>query len=135
MTTAAHGPVHYEAIDLPVPALCGALNAFPGVRTTGSCGGHANPQPYQEPEGAFPITFRVTPDTSGWAALEFLAYIINNDRGGRGALLYPYSPPPYLNTPGACLRFVLEGTTEPDELATYISERRQADFIAPAKGR
>lgn len=33
-------PPPYDEMDEPVVRLCKALNALPGIRTIGSCGGH-----------------------------------------------------------------------------------------------
>lgn len=45
----------------------------------------------------------------GWRTLEFLAWLFTDMiRAGERLKFYPTSPPPYLNTPGECLSFVLE---------------------------
>ncbi|MCI0709769.1 MAG: hypothetical protein L0154_06355 [Chloroflexi bacterium] len=42
-------------------------------------------------------------------------------------MLLPKSSPPYLNTPGKCLRFVIEGYDgeDPDKLADFLDETRK----------
>src|SRR4051794_7344531 len=89
-------------LDPNIIALVEALNAFKGVTTVGSCGGHPDRDPGQEPAGEWIVSFRLAPDEHGWRAVEFLACLVNNAprRSGSKVRLEPFSPPPYLNTPG-----------------------------------
>lgn len=121
-------------IDAKIRKLVDALNAFDGVATLGSCGGHPEPlEGGQWPEGSWYVTFRLSRDTHGWRALEFLAWLVNHDYsvGEPRVRLYPDSAPPYLNRPGAMLKFALEGCegADPDALASFMDQQRQACFI------
>jgi hypothetical protein len=112
-----------------------ALNAFKGVTTVGSCGGHPDPGRGQKPAGEWTVSFRLTPDEHGWRALEFLAWLVNNDarRSGSKVILEPFSPPPYLNTPGDCLVFHLTGWggEDPEEFAQMLSRSREQSYAPP----
>ena len=121
-------------IDAKIRELVDALNAFDGVATLGSCGGHPEPlKGGQWPEGSWYVTFRVSRDTHGWRALEFLAWLVNHDytQAEPRVRLYPDSAPPYLNRPGAMLKFALEGCegVSPDALASFMNRQRQRCFI------
>ena len=126
-------------IDAEIRRLVDALNAFDGIATLGSCGGHPEPlKGGQWPEGSWYVTFTVRRDTHGWRALEFLAWLINHDytRAEAGVMFYPDALPPYLNTPGSMLKFALEGYqgTSPDKLASFMNHQRKTCFI-PAASR
>jgi hypothetical protein len=125
-------------IDVKIRALVDALNAFDGVATLGSCGGHPEPlEGGQWPEGTWYVTFKIRHDTHGWRALEFLAWLINHDytQAEPRVRLYPDSVPPYLNTPGSMLKFALEGCecADPAALATVMNQLRQRCFISATK--
>src|SRR6266542_2816542 len=110
--TGGGGPGRGPDIDASIRGLVDALNAFDGIETIGSCGGHPEPlSPGQFPEDEWFVRFRVEHSENGWHALEFLAWLINNDyvRGGHNVMLYPTASPPYLNRPGKVLSFALEG--------------------------
>jgi len=50
------------------------------------------------------------PGEEGWRSIEFLAWAVTDmKRGGFPVTLEAASPPPYLNTPGQMLYFVLQG--------------------------
>jgi hypothetical protein len=121
-------------IDAKIKRLVDALNAFEGVATLGSCGGHPEPlKGGQWPEGSWYVTFKLRHDTHGWRALEFLAWLINhnNARGEPRVRLYPDSVPPYLNTPGSTLKFALEGFegASANALASFMNQQRKRCFI------
>ncbi len=123
-------------IDPLIQRLVDALNAFDGVQTHGSCGGHPEPlKGGQWPAGAWYVKFRVDKTERGWRALEFLAWLINNayQRGEHHVTLYPVAPPPYLNTPGQVLSFALEGYDgeDPDALAEWMDQVRRDAYIPP----
>jgi hypothetical protein len=98
-------------LDPNIVTLMEVLNAFKGVTTVGSCGGRLDPGPGQKPAGEWTVSFKLAPDEYGRRALEFLAWLVNNDapRGGTRVRLEPFASPPYLNTPGECLVFHLTG--------------------------
>ena len=121
--------------------LCRALNAFPGIATLSSCGGH-------ESGGFLPADRWYVgwtqeqdddgrPTYPGWLSLEFLAWAITDmRRGNRMVALGADSKPPYLNQPGRMLTFEIEGSRagddgmEPDEVAEFI-EKWTADSFWP----
>ena len=113
-------------------------NAFEGVATLGSCGGHPEPlKGGQWPEGSWYVTFKLRPDIHGWRALEFLAWLINHDyvESEPRVRLYPDSVPPYLNTPGSTLKFALEGCegASANALASFIESATET-VLHPAVG-
>jgi hypothetical protein len=128
-----------EPLDANVRGLVDALNDFRGIRTIGSCGGHEKPGPAQWPTGSWYVKFDVARTDDGWFALEFLAWLVNNDyrRAGHNVILYPTAAPPYLNTPGQCLHWALEGHEGEDaqRLADWISRLRQESFVPPGPPR
>ena len=63
--------IDYSKIDPSIRELVRALNAFPGVTTIGSCGGHPDPGPGQWPEGSWYIKMKFDQNEDGWMALEF----------------------------------------------------------------
>jgi len=122
--------IPYDEIDANMVSLVRALNRYPGVLTLGSCGGHdvvTNPSQWEA--GTWYVKFTLPTDRSGWYLLEHLAWAINNDyrRGGGRLMLLPISPPPYLNTPGECLSFSIEGFggENPEDLATFLVKVRK----------
>ena len=62
--------IDYDQIEEPVRRLVRALNAFEGVTTIGSCGGHENPDEWQEPVGSWFVTFAIAHRGGGWQSLE-----------------------------------------------------------------
>jgi hypothetical protein len=126
-------------LDPNIVALVEALNAFKGVETIGSCGGHQDPGPGQEPAGEWIVIFRLAPDEHGWRALEFLAWLVNNNARRRGSklCLEPFAAPPYLNTPGESLVFHLTGRggEDPEGFARMLDESRRQSYIPPRSGR
>lgn len=127
--------IDYRALDATIAHLVHTLNAFEGVTTIGSCGGHDQPGPGQWPAGSWYVTFRIARDAHGWRALEFLAFCVETFGHGRGIILRPSSPPPYLNTPGRMLRFALEcyDGMDPNELAAFIDTIRNRCYIPPKR--
>jgi hypothetical protein len=127
-------------IDPSIQHLVDALNAFAGIHTIGSCGGHPEPlRGGQWPAGSWYVKFRVDKDAYGWRALEFLAWLINNayQRAEHHVTLYPTAPPPYLNAPGRVLAFALEGYDgeDPNQLAEWMDQLRTRAYIPPAQSR
>jgi len=78
------------------------------------------------------------PGEEGWRSLEFLAWAVTDlKRGGFPVALEAASPPPYLNTPGQMLYFVLQGAgdrasggeaAEPLRIAELLNEWRE-DYV------
>ena len=122
--------VPYDDLDANIINLVRALNGYPGVITMGSCGGHPEPRnPGQWPAGSWYVKFKLPKDRLGWYVLEFLAWAINEDcrtLAGNHLILLPTAAPPYLNTPGDVLYFVVEGYEgqDPDALADFLKEVR-----------
>lgn len=119
--------VPYEELDENIVNLVRAINSFPGIFTVGSCGGHPNPEPYQNGEGSFDIIFMVetleqAPTRDGWLSLEFLVYIVNNVfyRTGVKVFIGPYSAPPHYNEPGNTITFRFGGEEDPNEIAELL---------------
>ena len=122
-------------LDSNIVSLVEALNAFDGITTIGSCGGHPNPKPGQWDEGTWYIKFEVAHSEEGWFALEFVAwFVMDYIRAGHHIELYPKAPPPWWNTPGRCLSFALEGEfgEDPNAVARWLNTAREEHYISPA---
>jgi hypothetical protein len=124
-------------LDPNIRTLVKALNAFDGVQTIGSCGGHKNPSPAQWGKGTFYVKFELEWTTEGRFALEFLAWFFSDycqrsDVSGFVRLM-PVAAPPFLNAPGECLYFVVEGFNEadPELIGSRLNRLRKEAFIAP----
>lgn len=127
-------PVPYRDLDPNIVSLVRALNRYPGVETLGSCGGHeVTTNESQWEAGTWYVKFTLPWDRTGWYVMEHLAWAINNDysRGDHKVIFMPKSPPPFLNTPGECLAFVIEGFggEDPDELAQFLV--RTLEYLTP----
>lgn len=124
--------VPYDEIDPNIAALVRALNAFEGVTTVGSCGGHEEPTGGGWPAGCFYVKFTVDRSDAAWLALEFLTWAINHDGGGDPVQLVMDAYPPFMNTPGEMLSFIVEGRAgaDPDRLAAWIEQLREDYFCA-----
>lgn len=117
--------IRYSEIDRNVRSLVRILNLYPYVETIGSCGGHEEiTNASQAPAGDFWVKFEIKNLPNARFAIEFLAWAINSDyrRAGHDVVFMPTSAPPYLNTPGECLYWVIEGyQSDPEELAAFLS--------------
>ena len=128
--------IPYDELDANIVELVRVFNSFPGIYTVGSCGGHANPESYQSPEGSWDIVFVVEVDDSrptrdGWLSLEFLVYAFNNwfYRSGLKVFIGPYSAPPHFNEPGNTMTFRAAGPENPSEIARQLLEMKQGCFV------
>ena len=117
--------IPYDELDANMVKLVRVLNSYPGVTTIGSCGGHEEPRK--------PVQWRA----GTWYVLEFLAWAINNDAARTldswdSLALLPKAAPPFLNTPGDMLSFVLESYKgqDPYDLAAFL-EKVRPEFIPP----
>lgn len=128
----SQSPVPYDEIDVNVRSLVEVVNRFPGLHTVDSCGGHASPASYQEPEGQWRIGLEVDHTEEGWRSLEFLAWAVTDFRkAGHKVRLGAFSHPPYLNMPGRCLIFELHAEELlPDDFATSLDVWREEDYVA-----
>ena len=85
------------------------------------------------------ITLNAEPGEEGWRSLEFVAWAITDmKRGGFPIAIEAASPPPYLNTPGRMLYFVLSGSGDktkdseaagPSRIAALLNEWR-SEYVA-----
>jgi hypothetical protein len=128
--------IPYKELDANIVKLVRALNRYPGVTTIGSCGGHeiiTNPSQWKA--GTWYIKFQLAADEYGWIVLEHLAWAINNDyrRADHKVILLPTAAPPYLNIPGDCLCFAVEGENhaDPDKLAEFLNDVRT--YLTPRR--
>ncbi len=123
----------YRELDRNIVRLCRALNEFPGIQTIGSCGGHEDPKPYQQPAGSWVVLFTVRHDEHGWHALEFLTWVVSDfARAGHVTRLTPHSSPPFLNRPGATLYFAIDvAGIEADEFAERLLRLKRDYYIPP----
>jgi hypothetical protein len=81
-----------------------------------------------EPIDAGWVKFGIQQTLLGWRTLEFLAWLYTDMiSAGERLKFFPTSPPPYLNTPGECLSFVVECyPLDGDQDARF---RKIAEFI------
>jgi hypothetical protein len=74
------------------------------------------------------VKFGLEQSALGWRTLEFLAWTYTDMiRAGERLKFFPTSPPPYLNTPGNCLSFIIECYPIGDDQDERF--RRVANFI------
>lgn len=124
-----------DEIDANIRPLVDALNAFPGITTFASCGGHHNHNPANDQVGErdWYIRFHLDWTEAGRFSLEFLAFLVNEDGEpySERLWLFPKAPPPYLNGPGTVLCWCLVSWcgTDPNVFASYITEEREVAFV------
>lgn len=76
------------------------------------------------------VVFDVERSEAGWRSLEFLAWVAHDmGRGDYDIQVRADSAPPYLNTPGSTLKFVLEGRCDPELVARLMDEWRGDSYI------
>ena len=127
----------YGEMDPPVQPLCRAINAFPGVFTIGSCGGHA--EGGELPADQWRVDFRAEvtddhrPTVDAWLSAEFIAWVLRDlYRGDMAVFASFWSPPPYLNYPGQMLTFEIHGwrpSAEPEEVAAQLKAFRRGQYV------
>src|SRR5262245_52065210 len=61
-------------VDERVVYVVEALNSLPGIATFSSCGGHPNPEPGQNEEGTWSVSFSMFPLEGGWVSLNAIAF-------------------------------------------------------------
>lgn len=121
--------IPYSEMDANIVALAKAINAFDGIYTTSSCGGHSKNKKYQLPDNRWEVTFQLeparqnSPSVRAWLALEFLVYAFckcfSSDAGD--VRITTFSPSPYLNGHGQSISFTLEGKdVNPDDVAEWL---------------
>jgi hypothetical protein len=75
------------------------------------------------------VKFGIRKSELGWRTLEFLAWACTDmTRAGERLEFFPTSPPPYLNTPGECLSFVIECYPKDGDQEQRF--RKVAEFIS-----
>jgi hypothetical protein len=91
----------------PVQEIEAAIKAFEGVAWSSS--GYPLKTDDGPPADVGWVKFGLVKSELGWRTLEFLAWACADmQRAGERLEFFPTAPPPYLNTPGDCLSFVLE---------------------------
>jgi len=111
----------------PIGDVEAAVKALEGVTWTSSgyplTDEHGGP-----PTDAGWVKFGVEKSELGWRTLEFLAWLSTDMlRAGERLEFFPTAPPPYLNTPGTCLSFVIECYPKDGDQETRF--RKVAEFI------
>ncbi len=91
----------------PIAEVESAIKRFKAVDWCSS--GYPIACEHGEPIDAGWVKFGLKQAPLGWRTLEFLAWLYTDMlRAGERLKFFPTSPPPYLNTPGECLSFVIE---------------------------
>lgn len=124
----------------PVKRIEAAIRQFEAVVWCSS--GYPLPNAKGEPTDAGWVKFVLEKSELGWRTLEFLAWVCTDMiRAGERLEFFPTAPPPYLNTPGACLSFVIECYPldgDQDErfqkVASFINACRK-EYWASCRGR
>ena len=107
-------------------SLATVLDGFPGLKTTYG----------QDTEDQWQLSFEVQHTEEGWRSLEFVAWAVSDlKQGGNKVILEAIAIPPYLNTPGECLLFVVkgkndapEGSIRPQQVASILSDWKE-DYV------
>jgi len=110
-------------IDVPVRRLVRLLNRLPDCATISSCGGHAQPTAYQEPEGRWYVDLALEPTAAGWRSLTVLAWLCDETTGT--------TLTPWAEGPDGWLRFDLRGT----HLSGCTLEANLSEHFARRRGR
>jgi hypothetical protein len=110
----------------PIAEVEAAIKRFEAVAWCSS--GYPISCEHGEPIDAGWVKFGFQQTPLGWRTLEFLAWLhADMIRAGERLKFFPTSVPPYLNTPGECLSFVIECyPLHGDQDERF---RRVADFI------
>ena len=91
----------------PIAEIKAAIKRFEAVDWSSS--GYPISCESGEPIDAGWVKFGLHQSPLGWRTLEFLAWMCTDMiHAGERLKFFPTSPPPYLNTPGNCLSFVIE---------------------------
>ena len=112
-----------------------AIKQFEAVVWSNS--GYPMPCKSGEPIHAGWVKFGFRQSPLGWRTLEFLAWIFTDmECAGERLQFFPTAPPPYLNTPGDCLSFVVECYPLDDDqderfrcVANFIDSCRQEYWL------
>lgn len=115
--------LNHSELDANIHDLVMALNAFPGIATIGSCGGHQNPTEIQRPEGEWFVTFRVAHTQGGWKSLEHISGVISIDPWRTSLTVHTSQPG---NATGRAMFFSLQGWdyADLDRTANYLNRVR-----------
>ena len=90
-----------EKIEAAVKAYEGVVWTSSGYPLQGKAG--------EAPTEAGWVKFGIAKTELGWRTLEYLAWVVGDMlAAGERLRFFPTAPPPYLNTPGECLSFVIE---------------------------
>lgn len=102
------------------------LNAFPGIYTIGSCGGHADPKPFQLDARHWNVIFRIDHTDAAYLSLEFVGWFFQ----ASGVPLSVGAAPPDLNGPGTVLYFAVNGVDlDPEEFAKQLATARDVLYV------
>ena len=110
----------------PIAEVEAAIKRFKAVEWSSS--GYPIPCESGDPIDGGWVKFGLQQSPLGWRTLEFLAWLCADMiRAEERLMFFPTSPPPYLNTPGECLSFVIE--CHPPDGEQDKRFRRVAKFI------
>lgn len=112
----------YDELDPNIVNLVRALNEFPGIATSESCGGHGDDIDGKPPLWQVWISVETEedewrPTAEGWLSLEFITYAM---RSMAGAKTEAFGFPPQANFPSESIYFVVEGSSDPDDAAAGL---------------
>lgn len=103
------------------------IKAYEGI-TCASSGYPMQGKGDSPPTNAGWVKFGIEKSELGWRTLEFLSWVCSDMIRAGERLVFPTAPAPYLNTPGACLSFVIE--CHPRAGDQRVRFRKVAEFLS-----
>jgi hypothetical protein len=135
--------IPYKEMDPPIVTVCRAFNAYPGLHTVSSCGGHekGGVLPADQWEVALQVELDEghRPTLRGWVSIEFIAWVLRDfarSGDGRELELTAESAPPFLNRPANTLTFWVWGrrpSTLPDDVAQHLDYCRRELYVPASR--
>ena len=116
--------LNYDDLDPNIRNLVRSINAYQGVVTIGSCGGHDNPQGVQRPAGEWFVTFKIAHTRGGWRSLELISGAVTLDPWRTSLKVCTARPG---SATGRAMFFSFEGwnRADPERAAAWLNRIRE----------